>query len=382
MLSVEADAQGIADYWPVTEQLGFLPSAAQTAHSFADCSQLGLLAAESLAHDLPTIEDAELIDRLEAVGEVTADGLRALTPPQAEAAIRAYTFIACRLIHGGQLAPGRTLDSAVARPLWSLAQRLGRAPSLTYATYVLANWQSPVHGRTPPELFNVKNTFTGTPDEAWFIAVHLSIESAGGEIVAGLNRCRSGITMNTIPEVVSGLLVIESALRWSTSIFPRIEERLDPTVFTRRVRKFLFGYQDVRFGGVDSPAISYIGETGAQSGAIRAADAGLGVRHAADIIDSIKQFLSYAPAPHRRHLEESVDLGVRLAQYAHEKSDNADLDHAYRSARAALGVFRDTHLRTVKKYLVGAESPYPDQGTGGTRYQHWLRQLVEDSSPD
>jgi len=367
-------------YWAVTEKLGFLPSAAQENHSLTDGGSAEIIAAENLAQDLPHIEDAEVLGRLAALGEIKSDSFHAFSPTQTEAALRAYTFVACRLIHRGHLGPGRTLDPRVAQPLWLLAQRVGRAPSLTYATYVLANWRNPVRRRTPPEDFTVQTTFTGTPDEAWFVAVHLSIESVGGEIVEGLARCEHGVVNDAPDDVAAGFAAVESALRWSTSVFPRIEERLDAGVFTEKVREFLFGYQDVTFGGVEgAPTVSYVGETGAQSGAIRAADAGLGVGHSADVLASMTNFLSYAPATHHSYLEKAAELGGEVRKYL---DVNPGLAESHRNAKSALSTFRDTHLGVVKKYLVGAKSPYPDQGTGGTQYQHWLRKLVEESTPE
>jgi indoleamine 2,3-dioxygenase len=382
MLPIEDDLQETSVYWSVTDDLGFLPYAAQEPHRLAECRVAELVAAESLAQDLPRITDNEFMARVWTLGETTPDIIRDLTPTQAEAAARAYTFVATRIIHDGHLQPDRTLDARVARPLWWLAQRVRRAPCLTYATYVLANWQNPVRRRTPPEDFEVQTTFTGTPDEAWFVAVHLAIESVGGEIIDGLARCERGITEDSVDDVTAGLAIVESALLWSASVFPRIEERLDATVFTEQVRKYLFGYQDVRFDAPpDSPMVSYIGETGAQSGAIRAADAGLGVAHSAEVMHSITQFLSYAPPPHRLFLKAAVELGQRFTRYVRENPNNTALRRGYQDARVALGGFRETHLATVKKYLVGAKSPYPEQGTGGTQFQNWLRQLAKESIP-
>lgn len=346
MLHHEEYLQEISNYWSVTEELGFLPSAAQEAHSLTNCGFAELVAAESLAKDLLYIEDTQLLEHMSTLGEITTNTLHSLTAAQTETAVRAYAFIASRLIHHGHLEAGRTLDSRVARPLWWLAQRIGRAPILTYATYILANWQNRVLRRNLPENFNVQKTFTGTPDEALFVAVHLSIESAGGETIEGLARREDGITNNSVDDVVAESSIVESALRWPASVFPRIEERLDVAVFAGRVRKFLFGYQDVRFGGVTpSLMVSYIGETGAQSGAIRAADDELGVMHSVDVLKSMMQFLSYAPARHRFCLDTATESGAMLTRYLRENSNNAKLCRDYRDARAALGAFRDTHRK-------------------------------------
>src|SRR6185369_9009956 len=80
--------------------------------------------------------------------------------------------------------------------------------------------------------------------------------------------------------LVSSLSMVESFLQFAAETLPSIRERLDAAVFRDTIRPLLYGHTRLIFRGVPGePRLTYLGETGAQSGAIRGADALLGIRH-------------------------------------------------------------------------------------------------------
>ncbi len=72
------------------------------------------------------------------------------------------------------------LPPPVARPWVTIANRLGRPPVLSYASYALDNWRR-LDPNGPIALGNLAllQNFVGGLDEEWFITVHIQIEAQG-----------------------------------------------------------------------------------------------------------------------------------------------------------------------------------------------------------
>lgn len=357
--------------WTVGPHRGFLPRSAAVPLPTGSTLCAPFAAAASLAAALPESSDEAVGAAVQALACPDPQAFHDLAAEEIEGGLQTYSFIAARLIHAGLLSDARVLPACVAIPLWTLALAVDRRPALTYATYVLANWDGPLFPRAEPDSIHVAQTFSGTDDERWFIAVHLSIETLGGEIVACLADCEVGTRSD--PQLITrGLLGISDALCWATSTLKRIRERLQPHIFSERVRPFLFGYENVRFGGVPGlPSVSYAGETGAQSGVIRAVDAALGVRHVATVKGALRRFSAYAPLPHQQYLISAMVLGARVAALA---AADPLVRSAYVVALEALLAFREEHVSVVSDYLSSALT----LGTGGTRHGFWLDQLCQD----
>jgi len=300
------------------------------------------------------------------------DNLDALTPAASEAAIRAYAFIASRLIHSDSLEAGRLLTRSIAQPLLTLSQAAGRPAGLTYATYVLANWLEPLPPRCEPDSIVVPRTFSGTADEAWFIAVHLSIESMGGEIVAAIADCQLALDAASGYSLTAPVNRIANAIRWATAILGRIDQRIDPEVFRCKIRPNLHGFANVTFAADPPASVSYVGETGAQSGVIQAIDLVLAVRHDDAMQKALARFRECAPPTHRDFMTGAEAVGSRLAA---EAMSDPHIRRAYVRALASLHAFRDRHVTIVEHYL---RSGTP--GTGGTAGQPWLGNLRDSVS--
>ena len=73
--------------------------------------------------------------------------------------------------------PATTLPPQLAQPWHQVAQRLGRPPVLSYASYALDNWRR-LDKAKPIQLDNMVllQNFLGGLDEEWFVVVHIQIE--------------------------------------------------------------------------------------------------------------------------------------------------------------------------------------------------------------
>ena len=367
-MSAAQHTVGVGEYWGVGHRHGFLPAAAAAvprSSPFAD--------ADELLRALPVLSDRELVRRVRGLPAIDPESVDALDAPQLEGALRAYSFLAHRLIHRGLLDAERALHAGVAQPFWVLSKALSRPPGLTYAAYVLTNFDGEVPHRQPPETIAVARTFTGSPDEAWLIAVGLALESIGGDIVRGLEECSIALDGAEPAGVDEGLGRIAAALEWAASVLPRIRERVDPAVFAESVGPLLAGFDAVRFAGLPgSPALSYSGEAAAQSGALQAADAGLGIDHDQGTTRSLDLYAACAPRPHRAFMGWAKSVGAALtAHVAHEPAAR----RSYRLAADALARVREAQVSLVDNHLSSRDRP----AAGGAPPHAWLRRLAADS---
>jgi indoleamine 2,3-dioxygenase len=355
---------GVGEYWGVGHRNGFLPAAAAAVPESSPFS-----AADELLRALPALGDEELADRVSRLAPADPGIVAKLDAPQLEGSLRAYSFLAHRLIHSGVVYEDRAIPAGVAQPFWILSRALSRPPGLSYAGYILSNFDGAVPRRQPPEEIAVPRTFTGTPDEAWLIAVALAVESAGGDVVRGVEQCSIALDGADPVGLEQGLERIADALEWATSMLPQLAERVDPAVFAESVGPLLLGFDDVRFLGVPgSPTVSYGGETGAQSGALQAADLSLGIRHDQGTTESLDLHAAFAPRPHRAFMGWARSVGAALN--AHVARDTASRD-SYRLAAGALARAREAQLGLVEGHLTW------DARIGGR--DDWLRRLAADA---
>jgi hypothetical protein len=359
---------GVGEYWGVGHRNGFLPTAPAAvpdSSPFAD--------ADALLRRLPALADEELAERVRALAPVDPERIEELDAAQLEGALRAYSFLAHRLIHRGLLDGERVLPAAVAQPFWVLSKALSRPPGLTYAGYVLSNFDGPVPRHQLPAAIGIARTFTGTADEVRLIAVALAVESIGGDIVRGLEQCSIALESYEPAELEDGLGRIAAALEWAESILPEIRERVDPAVYAESVGPLLLGFDDVTFAGVAGrPTASYSGEIVAQSGALQAADAGLGIGHEHGTAQSLDRYAACAPRPHRAFMGWAKSVGAALATHVAREPASR---RSYRLAAGALARFREAQLSLVDDHLT-ARGPV---AAGGAKHHVWLRRLAADT---
>ena len=134
--------------------------------------------------------------------------------------------------------PVATLPPQLAKPWHEVAQRLGRPPVLSYASYALDNWRR-LDRTKPIQLDNIVllQNFLGGLDEEWFVVVHIQIETGSG-IRAGWTPARDewcgrgqGVTRSCLGS--NPWRLAQTAMR---DTLLRMKERCDPYVYYNRVR--------------------------------------------------------------------------------------------------------------------------------------------------
>ena len=112
----------------------------------------------------------------------------------------------------------------------------------------------------------------------------------------------------------------------------------------------------------------YDGETGAQSGALQAADAGLG--HDQDTARSLDIYAACAPRPHRAFMGWARSVGAALS--IHVAADPG-ARRAYRQERQDR--VRETQVSLIEDHLTAG-----DRAATHTAPRHvWLRRLAADA---
>ena len=364
-------------YWQPNTALGFVPISPPPSPSDLCTSSVPFI--RTLGSSTPVLGDMSddaITDFVSALPGSITPLLQNISIPLAESLLRCYVNIAAHLIHRPRFSESRSLPHQVAVPLWSLSSMVRRPPSLTYATYVLSNFASIISPLSPPQLLAISQTPSGTTDESWFVAVHLSVESAGGVVVSAANTIERALCFDDYESIVSAMESIESSLEFAVSMMPTVKERLDPGIFRAKIRPFLFGHSPVQFTGVpNNPTITYIGETGAQSGFIKAADSLLGTLHSAETIASMDHFLACAPHSHRLFFDRASAIGLRLSLIR----THAKLRRTRKSCLQLLAKFRRIHLAIVNDYLLPDGQVLSDRGTGGTFFQTWLQSIIVET---
>ena len=347
------------------------------------------LAWEQIAGDLPKLLVAEQ-------QRTALDGLSAIpttplhTQPQLERAMLLLSYFGHAYVWGSAK-PATRLPQGLARPWFDVAQRLGRPPVLSYASYALHNWRR-LNPRGPIALGNIVllQAFLGGVDEEWFILVHVDIEARAATALAAIGPAQQGALLDQPTRVEEALVTIAATLRAMQSTLLRMTERCDPYIYFHRVRPYIHGWKDqpalpkgLVYAGVEAlggQPQQLRGETGAQSSIVPALDAVLGVAHEDDPLRAyLAEMRGYMPPRHRTFVA-AVERGPSVRDYVLSRLERPALRSAYNECVHRLREFRATHFEYASRYVHqqaqrSAANP-TDLGTGGTPFM----QVLEEAS--
>ena len=199
MGSKNFSALDLSDY-EISPEQGFLPK--DPLEHLPDLPTL-----THLGHELPKLLSARTVRRF-------IDEQRQLLPSipptwrteDYRAAMRILSFCGHAYVWEVPDQPAATLPPQLAQPWHQVAQRLGRPPVLSYASYALDNWRR-LDMAKPIQLDNMVllQNFLGGLDEEWFVVVHIQIEREAGPGLAGLLRALRGAAEDKEDEVLLGL---------------------------------------------------------------------------------------------------------------------------------------------------------------------------------
>jgi indoleamine 2,3-dioxygenase len=315
--------------------------------------------------------------------------------PELRRAMLLLSFLGHAYVWGG-VRPEPRLPDVLAVPWVSVAERLGRPPVLSYASYALDNWRRLDRdgGLDLANLALLQN-FTGGADEDWFILVHVAIEAAAAPALGALLPAEDAAAAGDTAKLEAQLEAVAGAIRRMTELLARMPEWCDPVVYYRRVRPWIHGWKDhpalpdgvvyegvARYGGHPQ---RLRGETGAQSGIVPALDAALGIAHADDPLRAyLREMREYQP-PAQRAFVEALESGasIRRCVMAHAEAAPS-LRDAYDACVAALAGFRTLHLEFAVRYIHRQRPSGPanptDVGTGGTPFVPYLEKHRDETS--
>jgi indoleamine 2,3-dioxygenase len=379
----------------ISAEQGFLPVAPR--EEVPDCAPLN-----DLGHELSKLLSARKV-RPCIDGQQT---LLSTIPPSWQeqdyrAAMRILSFAGHAYVWESPDHPAASLPPQLARPWYQVAQRLGRPPVLSYASYALDNWRR-LDPSKPIALDNIVliQNFLGGLDEEWFVVVHIQIERQAGSGLAGLLQAMRGAAHDHAADVLTGLRALAAAQTEMRDTLLRMKERCDPYVYYTRVRPYIHGWKNsptltegLLYAGVtaygDRPQ-PFRGETGAQSSIVPCLDAGLGIKHAPDPLTVyLREMRDYMPPAHRtflQSLEQAVDDRGRplLSGYVHDrKAQTPDIWTAYSACVDLLAQFREIHIGYADSYIHRQHQSHETNptavGTGGTPFMAYLQKHLDET---
>jgi indoleamine 2,3-dioxygenase len=291
--------------------------------------------------------------------------------------------------------PADHVPPGIAVPWYQVAQRLGRPPVLSYASYALSNWKRFAPDE-PVALGNIAllQNFLGGKDEEWFVLVHVDIEAKAGPALAAAGDAQDSAHRQDSSALSRHLRVIAKSLGNMNQTLSRMPEHCDPYIYYHRVRPFIHGWKDnpslpngLVYQGVEElqglPQM-FRGETGVQSSIIPAMDAALGVAHEEDPMRPYLLEMRQYMAPDHSAFIDALERGPSTREFVvQEQADFPELGDVYNDCLKELGAFRSKHFEYaasyVRKQSQQAESNPIEVGTGGTPFMPYLKKHLEET---
>lgn len=330
----------------------------------------------------------ELVSQLRDISNLMDEEFFAsLDETNYERLMHLYSYMASAYVYARHELPANRLPCEIAIPLVRAANYVGRKPILSYASYCLTNWERKVPGPidvNPICLDNISlmsNFCTpevGKQDEDWFILIHVEIEAGAAPGVFACKQLLDSVSPNT--EFFNLILSkIHQSLVAMNKTLERMPEQCSPDNYFRWVRPYIFSFNNMVYEGCfNNQPQTFRGETGAQSTIIPIFLAALGVRHKDSMLTHhLSEMRDYMPEPHRKFLQNLLiqqdDPAVSLREAVKTSGDKM----LYNDCIAQIVQFRAKHFEYAVNYIYNkVDSP---EGTGGTPYVPWLKQLKEET---
>jgi len=286
------------------------------------------------------------------------------------------SMVAQAYVWGDEVAPAKTLPSALSLPLHAVSERLGLPPIMTHASCELWNWH-----RTDEcgdskvvtqDSLRCAMTLTGTVDEEWFHCTSTAVQMiAGPSVLASYDVLAESTPTSDVEAVEDYLEMLAERLGDMASAMKRLDEKCTPEVFWRQMRPRLQGPGGVRsllpegllYEGVPSLAVkpqSFNVASAAQSSAIPVFDAVLGVQHQASTVKFMKETMRYMPGPHRDFVElmqAQKTLRETILQWRGAGEVRSEsLVSKFNLCLDRLGDFRRVHGKFVGTHIVAMKA--------------------------
>ncbi len=206
-------------------------------------------------------------------------------------------------------------------------------------------------------------------DEHWFILVHVEIEQIAAAILAAIDEAGRGAKAGDRAAVNRALQTIGEAVWRQVEVLRRIPEKMDPALYYKTFRPYIRFFEHVVYEGVDTRAMDFRGETGAQSSIMPTLVAFMKIPHQPTALtDHLADMRKFMPAEHRAAIEE-----VEALPSVRPLADKG----RYNDILEAMATFRQIHYGLAQEYI--NKWVADPRGTGGTPYMLWLRQLIDET---
>ncbi len=158
----------------------------------------------------------------------------------------------------------------------------------------------------------------------------------------------------------------------------RMPEGCSPEVYFRKVRPYIFGFNDLVYEGCfEERPQSFRGETGAQSSIVPTLLAALGIQHQDSLLTKhLGDMLNYMPRPHRDFVRAQPGIRSHVLKAA-AAPEGPRLRELYNECVRQLLAFRSRHFEYAVNYI--EKKVANPIATGGTPYIPWLHQLIEET---
>jgi indoleamine 2,3-dioxygenase len=352
---------------------------------------------EHLAVELPKLLVSDRLRRvIDGLPVIETDSLA--PGAQLERAMLLLSYLGHAYVWGGGagVEPAKRIPAGLAVPWYAIAQRLGRPPILSYASYALHNWRR-LDPAGPLSLGNIclLQNFGAGVDEEWFILIHVDIEAKAAPALAALGPAQHAVRRGDERALEWHLSAVAAALSAICRTMDRMPEYCDPYVYYHRVRPYIFGWKNqpalpdgllydgvAAYGGRPQ---QFRGETGAQSSIVPALDALLGVPHANDPLRAyLMEMRQYMPPKHRAFIE-AVERGPAVRDFVLSRgASNPALRDVYNRCLQLVESFRARHLEYAARYINSQNRDKTgnptDIGTGGTPFMPYLKKHLDETS--
>ncbi|BAY23618.1 hypothetical protein NIES2100_34100 [Calothrix sp. NIES-2100] len=317
-----------------------------------------------------------------------------LNQMQLRQAMQVYSYLTHAYVWG-EPTPAQVLPANIAVPFYTIAQKLGRPPILSYASYALDNWVR-IYETEPIEIGNIMlwQNFLGGLDEDWFILIHIDIEAKAAPALAVIPNILQGIGQDNKTTVISGLENIKQAWININTTMKRMPEACDPYIYYNRVRPYIHGWKNnsalpkgLIYEGVEAygeKPQQFRGSTGAQSSIVPTMDALFNIAHESDPLQEfLIELRDYMPPLHSAFVKE-VEKRSTLRSFVKTRMEKVPkLKDLYNDCVSLIEQFRTQHLKFAAAYIHQQTAKFnnnTDIGTGGTPFMEYLQKHRHENS--
>lgn len=378
----------------ITMTYGFLP--AEAPHFLPEHNELAVLL-NKLIRDLPIyLTQKTLKKTIDALDSKFSNTTLVLeTKNEKIGAKKILSFLTQAYIFESPDKKNNIIPAVLSRNISAVCRDLQVYPIITYSDYVLQNWRllDPAKG-FEPENIKPHFTFTGSPQEEWFIQIHVAIEMICSKAISLICEATSiNAQMQKSPhmkeslekKLISALNDITPVLNEASKLLLRIKENLTPDFFFNTMRLFLMSWEEkfnIQFSGTKGTH-QYKGPSGAQSTIFPALDAAFGIKHDVDgMYQHLLTFHQYMPVKDHHLL-----LSLKLNPIEISNKNSLALNNSVEKAIYAVKRFRFVHYTAIVERFIhrpaSVHGILPEQitGTGGSPIGTYLENRFLQTGP-